>query len=128
VLKIRDKNFLNNNVVVSACRLARDTEAKAIIGMTSSGYTAFRISSHRPKSDIFIFTGNKSLLNTVSLLWGVRGYYYDKFTSTDETFLDIQKILVDNGHVSSGDVIINTVSMPINKKQRTNTIKLSIAE
>ncbi len=128
VLKVRDNNFFNNNVVVSACRLARDTEAKAIVGMTTSGYTAFRISSHRPKSDIFIFTGNKSLLNTVSLLWGVRGFYYDKFSSTDETFQDIQRILVENGHVKPGEVIINTVSMPISKKKRTNTIKLSIVE
>jgi pyruvate kinase len=128
VMKMRDENFNNNNVVVSACRLARDTEAKAIVGMTNSGYTAFRISSHRPKANIFVFTGNQSLLNQLSLLWGVRAIYYDKFTSTDETFRDITNILVNNKQVSSGDVIINTVSMPISKKQRTNTIKLSIVE
>lgn len=128
VLKQRDKNFNNNNVVVSACRLARDTEAKAIVGMTSSGYTAFRISSHRPKANIFVLTSNQSLLNQLSLLWGVRAIYYDKSISTDETFQDISSILKQTQQVAPGDVIINTVSMPINKKQRTNTIKLSVVE
>jgi pyruvate kinase len=128
VMKLRDENFNNNNVVVSACRLARDTGAKAIVGMTSSGYTAFRISSHRPKSNIFVFTSNQSLLNQLSLLWGVRAIYYDKSNSTDETFQDITSILKENHQITPGDVIIHTVSMPINKKQRTNTIKLSIVE
>lgn len=127
-LKLRDENFNNNNVVVSACRLARDTEAKAIVGMTSSGYTAFRISSHRPKANIFVFTSNESLLNQLSLLWGVRAIYYDKSNSTDETFQDITRILKESQEISAGDVIIHTVSMPINKKQRTNAIKLNIIE
>jgi pyruvate kinase len=129
VLKYReDSNFNSNNVVVSACRLARDTQAKAIVGMTSSGYTAFRIASHRPKASIFVFTSNISLLNTLSLLWGVRAFYYDKLTTTDETFQDIQDILVREEHLQKGDIIINTASMPISKKQKTNTIKLSIVE
>lgn len=129
VLRYRDDhNFNSNNVVVSACRLARDTQAKAVVGMTSSGYTAFRISSHRPKANIFVFTSNISLLNTLSLLWGVRAFYYDKLSTTDETFQDIQDILVREGHLHKGDVIINTASMPISKRQKTNTIKLSIIE
>lgn len=128
VMKLRDENFNNNNVVVSACRLARDTGAKAIVGMTSSGYTAFRISSHRPKSNIFVFTSNQSLLNQLSLLWGVRAIYYDKSNSTEETFQDITRILKETHQITPGDVIIHTVSMPISKKQRTNTIKLSVVE
>lgn len=126
VLKVRDENFYNNNVVVSACRLARDTQAKAIIGMTRSGYTASRISSHRPKAGIFVFTGDKTLLNMLSLLWGVRGFYYDKATTTDEAFQDAQQILVEKGLLQSGDLVINTASMPLGEDQRTNMLKLSV--
>jgi pyruvate kinase len=96
--------------------------------MTSSGFTAFRIASHRPKANIFVFTSNVSLLNTLSLLWGVRAFYYDKLTTTDETFQDIQDILAKEGHLHKGDIIINTASMPISKRQKTNTIKLSVVE
>ena len=59
---------------------------------------------------------------------GVRGYYYDSTVSTDQTFADIEKILVDAGHLKSGDVFINTASMPIRELGRTNMIKLNIVE
>jgi pyruvate kinase len=75
-----------------------------------------------------VFTSNITLLNTLSLSWGVRAFYYDKLTTTDETFQDIQDILVREKYLQKGDIIINTASMPISKKQKTNTIKLSVVE
>ncbi|TAE16457.1 MAG: pyruvate kinase [Bacteroidetes bacterium] len=120
-----DRNFTNNSVILSASRLATYIGAKAIVSMTSSGYTAFRLASHRPKTDIFVFTSNKSLLTQLNLLWGVRAFYYDKFVSTDQTFQDIQDILLEKGFVEKGDQIIQLASMPIEQKLRTNVIKLS---
>ncbi|MDJ1468044.1 pyruvate kinase [Cytophagaceae bacterium DM2B3-1] len=124
--QVHDQNFYSNNVVVSACRLARDTDAQAIVGLTMSGYTALRISSHRPKSQIFVFTFDETLLNTLSLVWGIRAYYYDNSKSTDEIFEDIKDILVRDGHVKTGDVIINTGSIPVSRNRHTNMLKLSI--
>ncbi len=118
----------SNSVVRTACSLSKQTHAKAIVGMTTSGYTAFRISSHRPKANIFIFTSNKSLLTTMNLIWGVRGFYYDKMVSTDDTFADIERILKEKGHINKGDVFITTASMPIHAKLRTNMLKVNITE
>lgn len=120
--------FYHDSVISMAVRLAEITDAKAITGMTFSGYTGFRLSGHRPKSHIFIFTANKSILSTLNLLWGVRGIYYDKFESTDDTIEDLEKILVEQGYLNKGDVYINTASMPMYKKLRTNMVKLSIVE
>lgn len=122
------KSFYNDSVVAAACILAKDTNAKAIVGMTNSGYTAFRIASHRPKANIFIFTSNREILSSLNLVWGVRAFYYDKFVSTDDTFQDVQEFLLENNFVEKGDVYINLASMPIAKKLRTNTIKLSVIE
>lgn len=121
------ETFLSDSLVANACNLASDTNAKAIIGMTKSGYTAFQIAKYRPQADIFIFTGNHRLLNTLNLVWGVRGFFYDKVESTDGTISDIKQILLDGGYIQKGDVFINTASMPINEQKRTNMIKLSIA-
>ncbi len=121
------ETFCNDSLVANACNLARDTNAKAIIGMTKSGYTAFQIAKHRPKSNIFIFTEKETLLTTLNLVWGVRGFYYNKFESTDATIADIKQTLLDTGHIQKGDIFINTTSMPINEQKRTNMIKLSIA-
>jgi len=127
--KVIDKasdSFYNDSVVAAACILAEDTGAKAIVGMTNSGYTAFQVASQRPRADIFIFTSNETLLNKLNLIWGVRAFYYDNFESTDHTFQDVQNILIEKGFLEKGDLYINMASMPISKKQRTNTIKLSL--
>lgn len=127
VLNPHSDTFLSDSLVANACYLARDTNARAIIGMTRSGYTAFQLAKHRPKSDIFIFTENERLLTTLNLVWGVRGFFYNKFESTDATITDIKETLLEAGFISKGDVFINTASMPMNEQKRTNMIKLSIA-
>ena len=97
--------FINDSLVRAACRMSKEVDAKVIIGMTKSGYTGFRLSSHRPKANIFIFTANQPLLNVINLYWGLRGYYYDGTQSTDETFAELEQILRDKGHLQEEDVL-----------------------
>ncbi len=117
--------FITDSVCFNACRLAKRVQAKAIITMTHSGYTAFKISSQRPKSSIFVFSSNRNLLSCLSLVWGVKTFYYNKMVSTDNTIADIKIFLRENGLVSKGDLIINTASMPIEEAGKTNMLKLS---
>ncbi|HYF66854.1 MAG TPA: pyruvate kinase [Ohtaekwangia sp.] len=120
--------YINDSLVLAACKLAKDVGAKAIVGMTASGYTAFKSSSHRPNANIFVFTGNKSLINKMNLVWGTRAYHYDKTESTDETIADVESILKKEGHVKSGDTFIFLASMPIHEKARTNTLKINVVK
>ncbi|MBT9394017.1 pyruvate kinase [Hymenobacter sp. NST-14] len=119
--------FMVDSVLSAACHLAKNTKARAITGMTHRGYTAFQIAKYRPKADIFIFTDNRPLLTALSLIWGVRGFYYDRMVSTDSTVSDIKYALTASGHLKKGDVFINTASMPINEKGKTNMVKVSVA-
>jgi len=120
--------FLNDSLIQTAVHLSQDTEAKAIVGMTTSGFTAWRLSAHRPKANIFIFTGNRSLLTTISLIWGVRGFYYNTNESTDATISDIEKILKEAGHIKKDDIFITMASMPIHERLRTNMLKINVVE
>lgn len=129
------ENVLNDNVVMSACRLARDTKAKAIIGITTSGYTAVRLSHHRPKASLFVFSPDARLRNVLGLYWGVQVIPYNPETdqsgtppTADQTVEDIRKTLVDRGELNTGDIFINTLSMPLSKQRKTNTVKLSVVE
>lgn len=121
----RNRRFITDSICYNASKIADQIGAAAILTMTFSGYTAFKISSHRPKSSIVMFTSNRSILNTMSLLWGVRGYYYDKNESTDDTFADIKKIVIDKKLVSGGDLVIKIASMPIEAQGMTNMLKIS---
>jgi pyruvate kinase len=117
--------YITDSICYNACSLAHHAGAQAIISMTNSGYTAFKLASHRPKAPIFIFTDNLSLLTTLSLIWGVRGYYYDKYESTDQTINDLKGMIKAAGHVKNDDLVINIASMPMKEKGRTNMMKLS---
>jgi pyruvate kinase len=120
--------FASDVVCFNAARTAEEVKAKAIIGMTSSGYTAFRLSSYRPDMKIYIFSDKTYMLSTLNLLWGVHGFYYDKFTSTDETIHDVTKILKFLSLVKKGDFVVNTGSMPMYKRYRTNMLKVTLIE
>lgn len=121
-------NYLSDALCGSAVYLAEHTNAVGIVSMTVSGYTAFEISSHRPKAGTYIFTSNKNLLNALSLVWGVRAFYYDKLESTDQTIADVNDILKSQQLIEIGDVVINTASVPITKQGKTNMLKVSVVE
>jgi len=126
--EVNEDRFISDSVCYNACRLSQRVDSKAIVTMTHSGYTAAKISSFRPKAGIFAFTGNHNLLNKLSLVWGVQGFYYDKFVSTDHTIADIKYLLKKADYVQEKDLIINIASMPINEKGQSNMVKLSYVE
>jgi pyruvate kinase len=117
--------FISDEVCFTAVKISQRLEAEAIVGMTFSGYTAYQLSAYRPKSMIYIFTGNKRLLTTLSLVWGVRVFFYKNFESTDQSIIDVNQFLLEKGLVKKGDIVINTASMPIKDRSRTNTVKVS---
>ena len=117
--------FLSDAICYNACRIAKDVNASGICAMTYSGYTGFMLASYRPKADVLVFTSNRFLLNTMSIVWGTSSFYYDRFVSTDESIDDVIQFLKQQKMVESGDVVINTGSMPIHGRGRTNMIKLT---
>jgi len=118
-------SYLSDAICYSACKLANDAQADAIIGMTQSGYTGFMLSSYRPKSPLYIFSQEKSLISQLCLSWGIRAFYYAEEDSLDDIIFDQIEILKNRGFVKIGDVVINTGSTPVDKHLPTNTIKIT---
>jgi len=118
-------SFLSDAVCYNASKLSEDSNANALVGMTQSGYTAFMLSSFRPRSPLFIFTKQQSLVNQLSLSWGVKAFYYNKEESLDEIIKDQIQVLKAQGFVHTGDVVINTGSTPIQLHLPTNIIKIN---
>jgi pyruvate kinase len=122
------KRFITDSICFNAVRLSRRVEAKAILTMSFTGYTAYKIASQRPKAMIYVFTSNPDILTQLNLIWGVRGYYYDKTVSTDHTIADIKYMLKREGVLNAGDLVINVASMPIEEHGNSNMLKLSYVE
>jgi pyruvate kinase len=119
-----DKSFVSNALCYQAAKTANLVEARSICALTFSGYSAKLISSFRPKSNVYVFTSNRSILNKLCLFWGVTGFYYDSMESTDQTFVEISKMLKSLSLIEDGDTIIQLASMPIKKRGMTNTMRI----
>jgi len=92
--------------------------------MTQSGYTGFILSSYRPKSPLFIFSKEKTLINQLSLSWGVRAFHYAEEESIDEIVADLTEIFETKRFQSKkGDVIINTGSIPVDEHLQRISLK-----
>ena len=122
---IRTDRFITKAICHHAALMANDVDAAAISTLTNSGYTAFQISAWRPKADILAFSSEKRILTKLSLLWGVKSFYYDKNVSTDDTVVDINKIAKAKGYVKKSDFVINLTSMPVEAKGMVNTLRVS---
>ena len=122
---LKNKRLISNAICSNACQIAEKTKAKAIITITYSGYNTIKTSSFRPSAFIYTFTNNHTILNTLSLVWGVKGFYYDRGTTTDQTIEETKEILKRNKLLKKGDLVVNLASMPANQKGMTNMVKLS---
>lgn len=121
-------SFLSDALCYNACKIAEDVHADALIGMTQSGYTGFMLSSFRPHSPLYVFTKTQTLINQLSLSWGVQAFYYDKEEGADDIIADQISILKEKGLIKTGDVVVNTGSTPVSEHLPTNMLKISKVE
>jgi pyruvate kinase len=121
-------SFLSDAICYNACKIASDISSNALIGMTQSGYTAFMLSSYRPKSPLYIFTKKRHLVNQLSLSWGVRAFYYDEEDSLDDIFFDQIVILKERGFLKPGEIVVSTGSTPVHLHLPTNILKITKVE
>ena len=119
------ERFISDSICYNACRLAQRVEVDAIITMSFSGYTAYKIASQRPRAGIYVFTSNRKILTQLNLVWGVRAFYYNKRISTDHTISDIKDFMISEGYLKTGDLFINIASIPLEDLGSSNMIKLS---
>jgi pyruvate kinase len=119
------KNFLADSICHNAVQLAEQVNAAAIVTLTYSGFTAIRISSHRPKAPILTFTMNKDLITDLSLVWGVRAFYFGECAHINDYIDYTEEFLVSQNLLKKGDLVVHVGSIPIMEKGKTNMLKLT---
>lgn len=119
------RTFLADSICYNATQLAAQSNAKAIITFTYSGYTAYKISSYRPQAETFVFTSNRLLLDKLSLFWGVRAIYFDKYDNIDDAINYSINILKELNCIKADDIVVHVGSTPLHEKGSTNMLKIS---
>ncbi len=120
-----DEN-ITQSITYSACEIARQTKAKAIITATHSGFTARQMSKYRPLAPIFAITHFPEVQRRLNLSWGVIPLLTEIFYTTDEMFEKSTRILLQKSYIKSGDTVVITAGIPMGISGMTNLIKVHI--
>ncbi|MBC7327481.1 pyruvate kinase [bacterium] len=113
-------------IAISACRIAESLSAKAIITVTSSGYTARMVSRYRPSVPIIAVTPEMQTLRRLALVWGVYPCHMPYYDTTDEMLSKSIDVAKEAGFVKDGDVVVLTGGVPIKVPGTTNLLKVHI--
>ena len=113
----------------AACVMANEIDAKAIVVITHSGFSAINTAKYRPKAPILAVTGRDKILRRLNLVWGVRGIIVPDFVvDTDTAFKRINDELRKLEYVKSGDYVVYTAGLPLLSRGTTNSIKVEKVE
>ncbi len=108
----------------SACLLAKDINAKAIVVCTRTGETAKMVSRFRPMIDIIGMTTDPRSYEKLALSWGVLPMLSEEYNSVDVLFHFAKQSAKDSGIVKKGDVIVITGGTPNGKSGNSSLINV----
>ena len=108
----------------SACVLAEDIGAKAIVVCSRSGGTARLVSRFRPNIDIVGMTVEPMSYRKLDLSWGVIPVMSEEFDSMDVLFYHAKRAAIKLGLVKKGDRIVITGGNPNGKSGNSNVINI----
>lgn len=111
-------------IAISACQIAASLSARAIITVTSSGYTARMISRYRPNAPIIATTPEDKTLRRLAVVWGVYPLFIPYYEDTDEMLSKSIEVAREAGFVKEGDVVVLTGGVPIKVSGTTNLLKV----
>lgn len=111
-------------LICSAHDMARNSEAKAILAVSRSGFTARMLSLRRPQERILVATSSPVTYRQLALAWGVEAYLFSNGESIED-FLDLmaEKAKAE-GKLSIGDkAVVFLGRLPGGEKMRLVGIK-----
>lgn len=121
----RDKS---NAIGHAACTTAQDLNAKAIIAVTTSGYTAEKMSKFRPFQPIVAATPKEKTFHQLALSWGVYPVlteYADQWNMLLEQAVGGAKKM---RAVKKDDTVVISAGLPLQSTGRTNLIRVETVE
>ena len=97
---------LEYNINYTVCRMAKKTDAKAVVAYTNTGDTARYLSGLGIKCPVFAVTSNEKTYNQLALIWNVFPILLpEQKTINDLLEIGLQKI-EEKGYIAKGDKVV----------------------
>ncbi len=106
--------------------MSRQINACAIAAFTFKGRTAFNLSKYRPQAKIIAFSNSFDTMNKLCLRWGVIPVHMDEIDKEHIAVDKAKTIIIEEGYVKEGDVVIFTAGAPYSEKSRANWLRFEI--
>lgn len=126
---LRKKLKISHNTITEAisyasCEIANILNVRAIISSTESGYTARQVSKNRPRGMIIGTSPHWWVVRQLMMSWGVIPAKV-KFTKNIDTMIN-ESISVSKKqkYINSGDTVVITAGVMVNRPGSTNLINV----
>ena len=119
-----DSSDTTNAVGHAACTLAKDIRAAAIMAITSSGYTARRMSKFRPATKIIAATPYEKTFHQLAMVWGVQPLTVEHQANVDVLIYCCLEAAKNHGLLSDGDKVVISAGVPLDVPGNTNMIRV----
>ena len=110
----------------ATCTTAHDLNAKAIVTVTKTGYSACMISRYRPACDVIGCTIEDRISRQLNMSWGVYPLVLKEESDVFDLFQNAIKKAEEQGLLQKDDVTVITSGVPIGKSGTTNMIKVQV--
>jgi pyruvate kinase len=110
-------------ISLAACEMARELQTKVILASTASGSTARLISRFRPAVPVIAVTMREETRRRLLLSWGVISVLMEDLENVDQMLEKVKMLAVNQGYLSSGDLLVITAGTPLGTQGATNLIK-----
>jgi pyruvate kinase len=127
-LKIPEKMEENlfDSVGRAISEISKQVNASAIVAFTFKGRTAINYSKFRPKAKIIAFSNSFDTMNQLCLRWGVTSIFMEDIDKEKIAVDRAKKLIIEQGHVKEGDVVIFASGAPYSEKSRANWIRFEV--
>ena len=105
-----------------AVDIANAVDAKLIIALTNSGFTARMISRYKPLQPLLGFTPNAVTAKQLLFSFGCAPVFIEKFKTLEEVLKVIKAHCVKEKFANKGDKVVVVAGLPFGKKIDTNTV------
>lgn len=110
----------------ATCTTAHDLNARAIVTVTKTGYSARMISRYRPACDVIGCTIEAKVSRQLNMSWGVQPLVLKEEQDVFELFDNAIRKAKEHELLKEQDVTVITSGVPIGKSGTTNMIKVQV--
>ena len=108
----------------STCMVARDINARAIITVTMSGFTARQISKYKPLCPIVACSVSEPVACQMNLLFGVIPQNIPQEDNEEMLFEAAVMAAKKAGYAEKGDKVVLTAGLPLGEAGNTNMVRV----